>query len=292
MSSLAEAAAELIARVTRLEGPVVAVLARLLVVAVALLAGFVAYRGLGRVIERLPRYAEASADDPGRAQRARTLAPLLKNVALYALSFTVAMIILQEMGVDMRAIFVSAGVLGLAVGFGAQALIKDVIAGFFMLFEGLVRVGDVIEVGGHTGTVESIGLRVTTMRVQSGALRVVPNGELTHFANYNRGWARAIVDVGVTYDTDVRRALDALERAGREWSSEGGLALEPPRAQGIIRFGESDVGLRLAVKVAPSARDQAENELRRRIKETFDREGLELAIPHRAVYLKPQVART
>ncbi len=184
MSSLAEAAAELIARVTRLEGPVVAVLARLLVVSVALTAGFLTYRALGRVIERLLRRAEGASDDPGRAQRAQTLAPLLKNVALYALSFTVAVVILQEMGVDMRAILVSAGVLGLAVGFGAQALIKDVISGFFILFEGLVRVGDVIEVGGHTGTVETIGLRVTTMRVPNGALRVVPNGELTQFANY------------------------------------------------------------------------------------------------------------
>ena len=292
MSSLAEAAAELIARVTRLEEPVVAVLARLLVVAGALAAGFLAYRGISRVIERLLRRAGGAADDPGRFQRAQTLAPLLKNVALYVLSFTVAMVILQELGVDMRAIFVSAGVLGLAVGFGAQALIKDVIAGFFILFEGLVRVGDVIEVGGHTGTVETIGLRVTTMRVPSGALRVVPNGELTQFANYNRGWARAIVEVGVTYDTDVRRALDALERAGREWSAEAGLALEPPRAQGIIRFGESDVGLRLVVKVVPAARGDAEIELRRRIKEVFDREGLELAAPQRAIYLKPQVART
>jgi small conductance mechanosensitive channel len=292
MSSLAEAAAEFIARVTRLEGPVVAVSARLLVVSVALAAGFLAYRALGRVIERLLRRAEGASDDPGRAQRAQTLAPLLKNVALYALSFTVAMVILQEMGVDMRAILVSAGVLGLAIGFGAQALIKDVIAGFFILFEGLVRVGDVIEVSGHTGTVETIGLRVTTMRVANGALRVVPNGELTQFANYNRGWARAMVDVGVTYDTDVRRALDALERAGREWSAEAGLALEPPRAQGIIRFGESEVGLRLVVKVAPAARNDAEIELRRRIKEAFDREGLELAAPQRAIYLKPQVVRT
>lgn len=292
MSSLAEAAAELIARVTRLEAPMVAVLARLLVVAVALAVGFLAYGGVGRVIEGLLRRAESSPDDPGRAQRAQTLAPLLKNVALYALSFTVAMVILQELGVDMRAILVSAGVLGLAVGFGAQALIKDVIAGFFILFEGLVRVGDVIEVGGHTGPVETIGLRVTTMRVPSGALRVVPNGELTQFANYNRGWARAMVDVGVTYDTDVQRALDALERVGREWSAETGLALEPPRAQGIIRFGEADVGLRLAVKVAPAARGDAEIELRRRIKEAFDHEGLELAAPQRALYLKPQEART
>lgn len=292
MSSLAEAAAELIARVTRLEGPVVAVLARLLVVFVAVAAGFLTYRALGRVIERLLRRAESASDDPGRAQRAYTLAPLLKNVALYALSFTVAMVILQEMGVDMRAILVSAGVLGLAVGFGAQALIKDVIAGFFILLEGLVRVGDVIEVGSHTGTVETVGLRVTTMRVLSGALRVVPNGELTQFANYNRGWARAIVEVGVTYDTDVRRALDALERVGREWSAETGLALEPPGAQGIIRFGESAVMLRLVAKVAPPARDGAEIELRRRIKEAFDRDGLELAGPHRAIYLKPQAVRT
>jgi moderate conductance mechanosensitive channel len=153
-------------------------------------------------------------------------------------------------------------------------------------------VGDVIELGSHTGTVESIGLRVTTMRVLSGALRVVPNGELTQFANYNRGWARAIVDVGVPYDTDVRRALDTLERVGREWSAETGLALEPPRAQGIIRFGESAMMLRFMVKVAPPARDGAEIELRRRIKEAFDREGLELASPPRAIYLKPQVVRT
>ena len=292
MSSLAESAAELIARVTRLEGPVVAMLARCLVVVVALGAGLLAYRVLARVIERVLRLSEG-AIDPGRAaQRAQTLAPLLKNVALYALSFTVGVIILQEIGVDMRAVLVSAGVLGLAVGFGAQALIKDVIAGFFILFEGLVRVGDIIEVGGHTGTVESIGLRITTMRLPTGALRVVPNGELTQFANYNRGWARAIVDVGVTYETDVRRALDTLERAGREWSAEGGQALEPPRAQGIIRFGETEVGLRLAVKVAPAARGDVEIELRRRIKEAFDREGLEMAAPQRAIYLKPQVARS
>ena len=292
MSSLAEAAAELIARLTRLEGPVVAVLARCLVVAVAIGAGLFSYRLLARVIERVLRLSEGGIDPRGAAQRAQTLAPLLKNVALYLLSFTVAVIILQEIGVDMRAVLVSAGVLGLAVGFGAQALIKDVIAGFFILFEGLVRVGDIIEVGGHTGTVESIGLRITTMRLPSGALRVVPNGELTQFANYNRGWARAIVDVGVTYNTDVRRALDTLERTGREWSAEAGQALEPPRAQGIIRFGEAEVGLRLAVKVAPAARGDIEIELRRRIKEAFDREGLEMASPQRAIYLKPQVVQT
>ena len=174
---------------------------------------------------------------------------------------------------------------------GAQSLVTDVVSGFFILFEGLVRVGDVIEVGGHTGVVEAIGLRVTRLRLFNGAQRIVPNGDLTQFANYNRGWARAVVDVGVTYDTDVRRALEALERVGRDWATETGLGLDAPLAQGIVRFGETEVGLRLSVKVMPAGRADAESDLRRRIKEAFDRDGLELAAPQRAIYLKPQEAR-
>ncbi len=287
MSGLAEALAELIGRLTRLEGPGVAALARLLAMAATVLVALTAYRILGRLIDQLLRRA-VGTDEPVRAQRVQTLAPLLRNLALYALSFLVAVVVLQEVGVDVRALVVSAGVIGLAIGFGAQTLIKDVITGFFILFEGLVRVGDVIEVGGHTGTVEAVGLRVTQMRVLSGGQRIIPNGELTQFTNYNRGWARAVVDVGVTYDTDVRRALDTLERVGGEWAAETGLGLDTPQAEGIVRFGERDVGLRLLVKVAPAARTEAESALRRRIKETFDREGLELAAPQRA---KPQEAR-
>ncbi len=290
MSGLAEGAAELVGRLTHLEGPGVAVLARLVAVAVILLLAFATYRILGHMVDRVLRRA-TGADEPGRAQRVQTLAPLLNNLALYALSFVVAIVVLQEVGVDVRALAVSAGVLGLAVGFGAQSLIKDVITGFFILFEGLVKVGDVIEVGGHTGVVEAIGLRVTKLRLFNGAQRIVPNGDLTQFANYNRGWARAVVDVGVTYDTNVRGALEALERVGREWAAETGLGLDAPLAQGIVRFGETEVGLRLSVKVAPAGRGDAESDLRRRIKEAFDRDGLELAAPQRAIYLKPQEAR-
>jgi len=290
MSGLGEGVAELIARLTHLEGPGVAILARLVAVAVTLLLAFAAYGILGQLVERVLRRA-AGADEPSGTQRVHTLAPLLKNLALYALSFVVGIVVLQEVGVDVRALAVSAGVLGLAVGFGAQSLIKDVITGFFILFEGLVRVGDVIEVGGHTGVVEAIGLRVTRLRLFNGAQRIVPNGDLTQFANYNRGWARAVVDVGVTYDTDVRRALEALERVGRDWATETGLGLDAPLAQGIVRFGETEVGLRLSVKVMPAGRADAESDLRRRIKEAFDRDGLELAAPQRAIYLKPQEAR-
>ena len=187
---------------------------------------------------------------------------------------------------DVQALLVSAGVLGLAIGLGAQTLIKDVITGFFILFEGLINVDDVIEVGPHTGTVEAIGLRVTKMRMLNGALRIVPNGELTQFANHNRDWARAVVDVGVAYDTDVQRALETMERTAAEWARGSGQALEPPQAQGIIRFADSDLVLRLVVKVRPTARFEAEVALRRRIKEAFERESIRLPAPQRVVYLR------
>jgi len=196
--------------------------------------------------------------------------------------------VMAEVGVDIRALLVSAGVLGLAVGLGAQSLIKDVITGFFILFEGLIAVGDVIEVGSHVGTVESIGLRVTKLRMLNGAQRVIPNGELTQFANYNKGWARAVLDVTVAYDVDVRRALELLERLAREWGRETGLALEDPQAQGIVRFGDGELGLRLMVKVPADKRAEAEMELRRRIKETFDREGIQVPSAERVVYLRAE----
>ena len=286
MTSLAEALAALLGRVAHFEGPLVIVLARVFVVLGAVGLAVLAYRVLAGVIDRLLRPLEGAHDYPARVQRARTLGPLMKNATTYVLAFLALVIVLREIGVDVQALLVSAGVLGLAVGLGAQTLIKDVITGFFLLFEGLISVDDVIEVGPHTGTVEAIGLRVTKIRMLNGALRIIPNGELTQFANHNKGWARAVVDVGVAYDTDVQRALEIMERTAAEWARESGQALDPPRAQGIIRFADSDLVLRLAVKVRPGVRFDAEAVLRRRIKEAFERESIRLPAPQRVVYLR------
>jgi len=288
MSSLAEAAGALLGRLVHLEGPLAAVLARLLVMLAAMALAVAAYRACTHVVDRLLRPLEGASDYPAKVQRARTLGPLMKNVARYTLAFVALVIMLREVGVDVQAILVSAGVLGLAVGLGAQTLIKDVITGFFILFEGLIGVGDVIEVGANTGTVEAIGLRVTKLRMLNGAQRVIPNGELTQFANHNKGWARAVVDVSVGYETDLRRALAALERVGKEWAGETRLALEAPEALGPIRFGESDLGIRLMVKVEAARRFDVEVELRRRIKEVFEREGI--SFPQRVVYLEKKGA--
>jgi small conductance mechanosensitive channel len=271
METFTEALAALLGRLGRIDGPLVALLSRLLVIVIAVVAAWSAYRALGRLIDRLLRPLEGAADYPAKVQRARTLAPLLKNAALYGVWFLAVVVILREIGVDVRALLVSAGVLGLALGLGAQSLIKDVITGFFLLFEGLIAVGDVIEVGPHTGTVESIGLRVTKLRLLNGALRVVPNGELTQFGNHHRGWARAVVEVSISTRVRVADAFAALERVAEAWARETGLALEPPLTQGLIRLGDGDMGLRVMVKVEPARRLEAEMQLRRRIKEAFER---------------------
>ena len=126
------------------------------------------------------------------------------------MAFLVGVVILQEVGIDVRALLVSAGVVGVAIGLGAQSLIRDVIMGLFILLENLIAVGDVIEVGQHTGVVESVGLRVTKIRKFSGELRIIPNGELTAFGHHTAGWARLVVEVPVDYEEDVDRALRVL----------------------------------------------------------------------------------
>jgi moderate conductance mechanosensitive channel len=183
-------------------------------------------------------------------------------------------LVLRALGVDPTPIIAGAGVVGLAVGFGAQTLVKDVISGFFLLFEGLIAVGDAISFGNSAGVVEEVGLRVTKYRTFSGELWVIPNGEIRAFGNSNRHWMRAVVAVAVAYEQDVGKAMHILEEIGKAWAAERrDIVLEPPQVQGILSFDESAVTLRLAVKVRPLQQAAVEWELRRRIKEAFDREG-------------------
>ncbi|MBI1893496.1 MAG: mechanosensitive ion channel family protein [Candidatus Rokubacteria bacterium] len=275
---------QLLARGLRLEGFEVHLTQGLTILAV-LIASVLVYQFVKALIDRLFRPLVAAGLFTAKTQRALTLGPILKSLARYLIAFVALMIVLDQFGVDIKAILISAGVVGLAVSLGAQALVRDIIMGFVILFEGLIAVGDVIEVGSHTGEVEAVGLRVTKIRKLSGAQLIVPNGELTQFGSYTHGWARAVVDVGIPYEVEVDRALVLLEAVGRRWGEESsGVALGSAEAQGIIRFGDSEMILRLQVKVDARQRAAAENELRRRIKAAFDKEGITIPYPQRVVH--------
>lgn len=220
--------------------------------------------------------------------RARTLQPLIESLARYVIYFIALVMVLREINIDATAILASAGVVGLAIGFGAQNLIRDVLSGFFLLFEGLIRVGDVIAVGEHTGQVERIDIRTTQIRKLNGELWTIPNGQLQVFGNLNRDFMCALVEVGIAYEGDINRAMALMQRVGEEWVADHpGIALGPPEVQGIQQFRELELTIRLIIKVKPMEQWAAERELRKRIKLAFDREADAVPFPRRITYFQP-----
>jgi small conductance mechanosensitive channel len=266
---------------------------RLLAAVMVIIASTVILRTAYYVIDKIfsisPEEARAWRKRIALGDKGKTIAPLLKNVLKYCTIFVAGIAVLRVLGVDPTPIIAGAGVVGLAVGFGAQTLVKDVISGFFLLFEGLIAVGDVINFGNSAGVVEEVGLRVTKYRTFSGELWVIPNGEIRAFGNSNRQWMRAVVVVGVTYEQDISKAMRVLDEVGKAWAEERrDIVLEPPQVQGILSFDESAITLRLAIKVKPSQQGGAELELRRRIKEAFDREGVDIPLPRRVFYTRQE----
>ncbi|MEO0074837.1 MAG: mechanosensitive ion channel family protein [candidate division WOR-3 bacterium] len=220
-------------------------------------------------------------------RRTLTIVPMINSILRYFIFFLAIVAILREFGVNYGAILAGAGVVGLAVGFGAQTLIRDFISGFFILFEDLISVGDVINVGNESGTVEKIGLRTTQFREFSGVLRTIPNGELTRFGNFNRDFMRAIVSVDFDYNFDINQGFKILEQIASEWAKENqSVILEPPTVQGVTNFGKAGVTLRIVVKVQPQAVWQAERDLRLRIKTTLDKLNISIPFDQQTVHIK------
>jgi len=278
--SLLEELSAMLARTFPLDEDAAHLVARISAILGAVLIGWLGYRVLAVLIRRLIRPLEGSTDYPSRAQRARTLGPLLTSVTRYIVAFIVFVVILQQIGIDVRGLLVSAGVVGIVIGLGAQSLIRDVIMGFFIMFENLIAVGDVIEVGQHTGVVESVGLRVTKLRKFSGELRIVPNGELSAFGHLTAGWGRLVVEIAVDYEEDVDRALGVLGEVGKALAqARPGVILEPPTAEGILRFGQSgstEMVLRLHARVIAGEKVALEFEARRRAREAFAAHGIRI----------------
>jgi len=260
---------------------------KLITIIIILVVSKIALSVINKLIEKSLTPLKKSKNCKKKISRANTLIPLLQSISKYVIYFITGVIVLREFGIDTTAIIASAGVVGLAVGFGAQSLVKDVISGAFLIFEGTIAAGDSVNVGEHSGTVEVIGFRNIHLRKFSGELRVIPYGEVASFGNFNRGYMRAIVKVGVAYEQDVERGMKTLESIANKWAKENkDIVLEPPVVQGVLSLGSSDVTLRIAIKVKPMTHWGAERELKRRIKDTFDEKGIDIPFPRQVVYLK------
>ncbi|WP_103016278.1 mechanosensitive ion channel family protein [Salinibacter ruber] len=230
--------------------------------------------------------ADRPATDPKR-QRAVTLGTLLQSTAGYVVWAVAGIMVLSEVGLDIGALIATAGIAGLAVGFGAQTLVKDVIGGIFLLFDDILHVGDLVTIDGHTGTIEEIGVRLIKLRKFDGELVMIPAGEVRTFGNKSVQWARAIVPVGLSYEQDVDTILPVMERVANEWvaAHEEIVLDETPQVQGLMDFGDSSVTARVVVRVTPGEQYAAERELRQRLKRAFDAKGIEIPFPQRTMHV-------
>ena len=222
-----------------------------------------------------------------KRQRAVTLGTLLRSVAGYAVWGVAGIMVLSEVGLDIGALLATAGVAGLAIGVGAQTLVKDVIGGVFLLFDDLLHVGDLVTIGGHTGTVEEIGVRLIKLRKFDGELVMIPAGEVRTFGNKSVDWARAVVPVGLSYNQDVDAIIPVIEEVVNAWADENAdiLLEEAPQVQGLMDFGDSSVTARVSVRVVPGEQYAAERELRTRLKRVFDERGIDIPFPQRTMHI-------
>lgn len=225
-----------------------------------------------------------------RQQRAQTISSVLSSVVSIAVWTVVALLVLDELGITLAPLLAGAGVVGIMLAFGAQSIIADFLAGTFMLLEDQFGVGDVIDVGEVTGSVEKVSLRVTTLRDVNGTVWHVPNSEIHRVANKSQLWSRAVLDIEVAYDTDLRRAEGIIQRVADElWHDpefERGDIIDPPEVWGIERLGADGVAIRLVVKTDPAEQWVVARELRLRIKEALDEAGIEIPFPQRTVWLR------
>lgn len=212
--------------------------------------------------------------------RERTLIHLLESCARYGIYFIMAVTILDRFGVPVLAILSTAGVLGVGIAFGAQSLFKDVISGFFILLENQYSVGEYIGIQGVEGFVEQVTLRCTYLRDFAGQLHILPNGSIGTVTNHSRGSRRALVEVGVAYDSDLEHVVEVLERVCEETAAElSDILEEKPVVQGITAFGDSAIVFRITAKAKALQQWTVEMRLRRRIKEAFQQESIEIPYP-------------
>lgn len=253
---------------------------RILLIAVLTL---LALRTIHRVVPQLRELLVARQETTEDGQRVRTLSRVIRYVLTVAVTLLGAMLVLGELGISVAPILGAAGVIGIAVGFGAQSLVKDYFTGFFLLLENQLRIGDVVDAGGKSGTVEELTLRYLRLRDYSGNVHYIPNGNITVVTNMSLGFAYAVIDIGVAYAERIDEVIALMRRVGETLRTDPSFAtriLEPLEVAGVEQWADSAVVIRCRFKVAPLEQWSVRREYLARIKAAFDEAGVEIPFPH------------
>lgn len=221
-------------------------------------------------------------------RRENTLVKLLENVLSYVVYFVALMMILGVFGIKIEALLAGAGIVGLAVGFGAQNLVKDIITGFFIIFEDQFSVGDFIRTGNFEGTVEQIGLRTTKIRSWTGEMHILPNSSIVEVTNFSLNNAVAFVDVSIAYEEDISRAEQVIQELLEELPEKYPEMVKTPELLGIQMLGASEVMMRVTSEVTPMSHWKIARVLRREIKARLDEQGIEIPYPKMVLYNKEE----
>ncbi|HEY0646108.1 MAG TPA: mechanosensitive ion channel family protein, partial [Nocardioides sp.] len=222
-----------------------------------------------------------------RVQRAATMGSLLKSIVSGIVFTVIALMVISELGYDIAPLIASAGILGVALGFGAQALVKDFLSGIFMIFEDQYGVGDVVDLGEASGTIEAVSLRVTRLRDVNGTVWYVRNGEVLRVGNMSQNWARTVLDVTVGYTEDLVHVRRVLEEVAHDlWEDEDfrGLIIEEPEVWGVESLGVDGIVMRVTLKTAPMEQWGVARTMRERVKARFEHEGIDLAVAQRVAW--------
>ncbi|MEE8241553.1 MAG: mechanosensitive ion channel family protein [Nitrospirales bacterium] len=257
---------------------------RVVAVGLGMLVLFFVARG---TTSRLRTMLQGALPSPEQVKRAETLAHVVQDVARVLIVAVGSLMILSELGLNVAPLLAAAGIGGLAVGFGAQSLVKDMITGFFILLENQIRVGDVVEIAGVSGVVEEVRLRTIRLRDLSGNFHIVPNGSVDKVMNYTYLYSYYLFDVGVAYREDVDEVMAVLKDVGAELQTDPEFnsdILEPHEMLGVDQYADSVVIIKCRIKTQPIQQWRIGREMNRRIKKAFDAKGIEIPFPHVSVY--------
>jgi small conductance mechanosensitive channel len=250
-----------------------------------LLAAYVIFRLTDSALKRLHLVVPGEEGRSTRIeQRAATLRHVMRSAVKIVVIVVLIMTVISELGFSVAGVLASVGVASLAIGFGAQTLVKDIISGFFILLEDQYGVGDVVRIGEDSGVVEHMTLRITVLRNLEGEVHIIPNGSIQSVTVMTKDWARAVVDVTVAYKEDLNRVFQVLEnvalRLAKDWPDR---VIERPSILGIEKLSADGVAIRSVAKTPPMKQWEVVREWRRRVKEEFDRQGIEF--PQRTAWM-------